>query len=467
MVSVPSIGDSGRMTARGARSVGISYQALLDSDTHPVPEVLRLEAPLTGGVTRVPAERYTSRAIHDQEVERIWKRVWQMACREEDIPEVGDYSVYDIADLSFLVVRTAPHEFKAYYNACLHRGRLLREVDGKRASEFRCPFHGWAWEIDGRLKEMVCAWDFPDARPEDYALPEAKTSTWGGFVFINPDAHCGPLSDFLGDLPKHFEQWPLAERYKSAHVAKLLRCNWKVAQEAFMEAYHVVATHPQLLQGLGDSNSQYDVFGNFSRAISANGTPSPHLKHAPDQQAMIDAMFDRQFDEPSPVAVPEGRSARETAAALSRAGMRRVIGDAADRYSDAEYVDSFYYTLFPNFHPWGGFNRITYRFRPYGNDPDMSIMECMFLSPAPHDKPRPPAAPVHWLDVDDDWVEAPELGMLARVFNQDTFNIPKVQQGLKALRNPVVNFAAYNETKIRHFHGLWEQWMDEKTASHE
>jgi hypothetical protein len=140
--------------------------------------------------------------------------------------------------------------------------------------------------------------------------------------------------------------------------------------------------------------------------------------------------------------------------------MRAVIGDEADTYCDAEYLDSFYFTVFPNFHPWGAFNRITYRFRPHGDNPDECIMECMFLAPWPKGEPKPPAAPIHWLGPDDDWADAPELGMLARVFNQDTFNIPKVQLGLKTMKRPEVVFASYNETKIRHFHQLYDRWME-------
>ena len=83
--------------------------------------------------------------------------------------------------------------------------------------------------------------------------------------------------------------------------------------------------------------------------------------------------------------------------------------------------------MFPNLHPWGAYNRITYRFRPYGDRHDMAIMECMYLDPYDGSKAKPPAVPIHWLGVDDDWTEAPELGMLARVFNQDSFNLPKVQ----------------------------------------
>jgi phenylpropionate dioxygenase-like ring-hydroxylating dioxygenase large terminal subunit len=454
-----TVGDAGRMTPAGARSIGISYQELLKTDTRAVPGLLTTESPMEPGVTRVPAERYYAKRIHDLEVEKLWKRVWQMAGREEDIPNVGDYLVYDIASLSFLVVRTRENEIKAFHNACLHRGRQLREWAGTKATEFRCPFHGWCWELDGTLKEVVNQWDFPEVNEKEYHLPEVKVGTWAGFIFINPDTEAGSLEDFLGDLPKHFARWPLEKRFKQAHVAKILRCNWKAGQEAFMEAYHVVATHPQLLASLGDSNSQYDVFGNFARAISPGGVPSPHMRAKPSEQEVLNALFDRQLDDPELVTVPEGTTARELAASMGREQMRGIIGAEADTYCDAEYTDSFYFTQFPNFHPWGGFNRIVYRFRPNGDNPDECIMECMFLSPWPEGEPRPPAAPIHFLDADQDWVEAPELGMLARVFNQDVYNLPKVQVGLKAMKNPEVVFASYGETKIRHFHRLWEAWV--------
>jgi hypothetical protein len=85
-------------------------------------------------------------------------------------------------------------------------------------------------------------------------------------------------------------------------------------------------------------------------------------------------------------------------------------------------------------------------------------MECYYLAPFRGDRPDP--APMHWLEADDDWTEAPELGMLGRVFNQDTFNLPKVQLGLHSLTKPGVTLARYQETKIRHFHHLLEQYLD-------
>ncbi len=125
----------------------------------------------------------------------------------------------------------------------------------------------------------------------------------------------------------------------------------------------------------------------------------------------------------------------------------------------ADLCDSFYDTVFPNFHPWGAYNRIVYRFRPNGNRHDESIMECMFLAPYDHSQPKPPAAPIHWLGPDEDFTEAYELGLLARVFNQDVFNLPKVQAGLASGAIDTVTFANYQQTKPRHFHQLLDQWL--------
>jgi len=509
-------------TRTGTRhSAGVPYRQLLDEDSHPVREILRAESPLKDGPTRVPVDRYLSREFHDLEVEKLWKRVWQMACHEDDIPDVGDYHVYDIAELSFLIVRSGPDEFKAFHNACLHRGRQLRDTNGKWARELRCAFHGWSWNLDGSLKQVPCEWDFPSLEPEKFCLPQAKVGRWGGFLFINPDPNAGPLEDHLGNLSEHFTLLPYEQRYKEAHVAKIMRCNWKVAQEAFSEAYHVVATHPTILGGIGDANSKYDVFGNVSRAISPNGTPSPHLAGMPEQPPLEDARFYTKLRHPLSGAVYEkvgerrvrvetrdgrvglftddgtriegdlgqvdpnmcdwiggrqlpgtenmpapagggpgdAKNLRAAMAAPSREGLRPILGDRVDQVSDAELLDQIYLTVFPNFHPWGSFNRIVYRFRPHGSNPDECIHECMYFAPVPAGEERPPAAPIHWLGPDDDWVDAPELGLLAKVFNQDVYNLPRVQKGLKTMKQPYVVFADYGETKLRHFHKLLEEWI--------
>jgi hypothetical protein len=145
-------------------------------------------------------------------------------------------------------------------------------------------------------------------------------------------------------------------------------------------------------------------------------------------------------------------------AGLQREALRPLLGDRVEEIADIEFA-SVYFTLFPNFHPWGSFNRIVYRFRPNGNNPDECIMECMFLAPIPPDGAYPKGLPIHWLGADDDWVEAPELGMLAKIFGQDVRNLRFVQEGLKATSKSTLSLASYHETKLRHFHELLEAWI--------
>lgn len=435
------------------RSPGVTYQELLDADSHEVPAVLRLQSPKDLGDNEFPVERYTSKDWHDKEVELLWKKVWQFACREEDIPEPGDYIRYDIAGMSFLVVRTDSGEIRAYPNACLHRGRMLKEFDGY-ASEIRCAFHGFCWRLDGSLKEIPADWDFPHINKEEFSLPKLPTATWAGFVFINPDQDCAPFEDYIKDLKSQFERWDLEALYKQAHVAKIMPCNWKIAQEAFCEAYHVSGTHPQIMRSLGDVNSQIDVWDNCARVITPGITPSPLLDYELTDEDMLRAMMDLPADAQVPQ-VPDGMNARAFMAAMSRDGLRPDAGSKVDEYCDAEIVDSLDYTLFPNFHPWGAFNKIVYRFRPNGHDHRSSIMECIML--APFQGERPPSAQIHWLKEEEKWSSA--LGFLGKVFDQDAFNMPKVQLGLESTYSPGIVLSRYQEGKVRWLHHKLTEWV--------
>ena len=322
------------MAISEAKSLGITYQDLLDADTHAVNPILRLQSNEDFGTHDVDVDRYLSQEFFDLEVEKVWRKVWQFACCEEHIPNVGDTYVYDIADESILVVRSAPGEIRAFYNACLHRGRQLREESGYSGEVMRCAFHGFAWHHDGTLAEIPSAWDFPHVEPEKFCLPEVQVDSWGGFVFINMDPDAESLESFLGDLPSHFEKWAPKAKFVQAHVAKVLRCNWKVAQEAFNEAFHVTATHPQIMPSIGDQNSQYDSWGNFSRAMSPNATPSPYLTWEPTEQEVFDAFTDRRLDQDPIMEIPEGATARATVAAGAREARRSRVSNI-DEYCDA------------------------------------------------------------------------------------------------------------------------------------
>src|SRR3954469_21569011 len=185
----------------------VPWYDLVHQDAVPLPEYLREPHHYTPRTTEIPVERYTSRAWHGVEKEHLGRKGWRFACREEHLPEVGSYVIYDIAGDSYVIVRSKDG-IKAFVNACLHRGRALKDYDG-RCSEFRCSFHGFTWRLDGSLRHTPAPSEFPDieANREAWRLPEAKVGTWGGFVFINPDPEAGPLEEFLGTLPAHFARW--------------------------------------------------------------------------------------------------------------------------------------------------------------------------------------------------------------------------------------------------------------------
>ncbi|MEM1434170.1 MAG: aromatic ring-hydroxylating dioxygenase subunit alpha [Pseudomonadota bacterium] len=435
------------------RSPGITYQELLDTDTHEVPAVLRLESPKDMGLQEYPVSRYTSREWHELEKERLWRRVWQMACREEEIPNPGDHYRYDIAGMSFLVVRQEDGGIKAYPNACLHRGRMLKEHDGN-AAELRCPFHGFCWKLDGQLHEIPAGWDFPQINRNEFSLPELPVATWAGFVFINPDQNCEPFEPFIKDLAEQFERWDLGALRIQAHAAKIMPCNWKIAQEAFCEAYHVNGTHPQILRSLGDVNSQVDVWENCARVITPSATHSPLLDYQVEDADMMRTLMDLDHDAEVPQ-LPDGMSVRTFMANAARERFRADAPTKVDEYCDAELVDSIDYTLFPNFHPWGAFNGIVYRFRPNGDDHRSAIFECYIL--APFEGERPPPAELVTLEPDQKWSSV--LGYLGKVFDQDAFNMPKVQLGLESTYQSGVVLSGYQESKVRWLHHKFSEWI--------
>jgi phenylpropionate dioxygenase-like ring-hydroxylating dioxygenase large terminal subunit len=387
------------------RSPGPTYTEVLATDTHPVRDVLVDERPGWFGDDDIAVSRYLSREFHELEKQHVWARTWQMACREEHLPGVGDTYRYTICDTAIDLVRVSPDTIEGF-------------VAGSGAP--------------------------------------VAVGAWAGFVFVNPDAGCEPLLGFLGELVDHFEPWHLEHRYVEAHIVKRFRANWKVVQEAFMESLHVGATHPQQLARLGDTNSRYDCYTTFNRALHPSGIPSPTLRWAPTQQEMLDWMLDVRVDEEPPVLLPDGETVRSFVASVSREGLRPTIGDvAADQLSDAELVDAMVYWVFPNFHPWAAYQRIVYRFRPDGDDHGTSIMEVFLISPFAGDRP-PPATPLE-LGLDDSFHLATPLGITARILEQDAHNLPRVQRGLHNVRSGGLRMAAYQESRIRHFHALLTQ----------
>lgn len=441
-----------------ARCPGPSTRDIILADGDAPPAALTTEAYAWIGDADIGFDRYTSPEFFAAEMDRLWPRVWQWACREEHVPDAGDYLTYDIGPYSVVIVRTDAGKIKAYRNACLHRGTQLKPSDSAGSSpQLRCPFHGWTWSLDGELQRVPCRWDFPHVRDAGFRLPEVAVGLWGGFVFVNLDPAAPPLAEHLGVLPDHLgDRWDLRHRTVALHLQKELPTNWKAAQEAFLEAYHIVETHAQALPTAGDANAQYDVFGeHVSRFVHTLGFPSPHHEAPQTQQEILERMGH------AGVVLADGVSARTAAADVLRQRIGAQWNVDLRAHSVSEMIDSIEYHLFPNMCLFPGVSLpMIYRFRPMGMDPGRTLFDLVFLRPlAPGEVAPFPPDPVH-LSVEQSYGEAPGMDpRLAAVFDQDTGNLAMQYKGFLGSAKSGQTLGNYQEVRIRHLHQTLDRYL--------
>ena len=463
-----------KQITRADRCPAMTYTEMLDGDTRRVPDYLFEESNIDMPNDPIAIEPYISADFAKLERERMWPNVWLFAAREDELPDPGDSVVFEINEKSFLLVRQRDGSVKAFYNACLHRARKLKTKAGS-STQLRCNFHGFTWNNDGSLKEIPCAWDFKHLEGKDMSLPEVRVNLWQGFIMITENAAIADFKEWVGPVLDQYENYDFENRYTGMWVAKRVPANWKATAEAFMEAWHSVTTHPQLLPFLGDANSRYDLYGDFfNRAITPSGVLSPHMS-GKDQQYVLDKMAEfsggsdaktnRRFNASSEKVEMDPNDplqARKLLAEASRAGFTTQYGyDYSDK-SDAEILDNFTYNIFPNFSPWIGYlPTLVYRWLP-GDTPDWCVMEIRLLMPTPKGEKRPRAVERVYIPDDQPFAWAKEFmgEALASVFDQDLANLPHVQTGMKASGNGVMELGAYQDSRVRHFQTTLMKYID-------
>jgi phenylpropionate dioxygenase-like ring-hydroxylating dioxygenase large terminal subunit len=423
---------------------------------------------------RVSTKNYLSREVHEHEVEHLWTKVWQWACRSNDISEVGDFVEYEIVGRSVIIVRDTPTTIKAFRNACRHRGRSLVSGCGHVAG-FYCPYHGWKYGLDGRLQHIPAAWEFPHF--DRTGLRPVQVDEFNGNVFINLDDNAPPLKDHLGEtLMRHLSVYPDTRMHKTWHFGVVVESNWKVMAEAFFETYHIPATHPTIFLGAGDVQSQNDVFGLHHRLCAVALTRPVTVDVDPTEQEILDTILQasRGFvqipgsDDAVPsLTLPPGMTAREFMADTARAEWKSKGLDLS-HVSDAEMLDSIWYLVFPNFaHFVGPGGHIYYRFRPNGDDHTSMIYEIMNLTPVPGDGPMPPDAPMHMVargqTLATDPVSLDKMGEpLALLIDEDVSNSAGVQKGMRVADEVVLGTSI--EPNIVGFHRNLEKWVKDRAG---
>ncbi|HVM67071.1 MAG TPA: aromatic ring-hydroxylating dioxygenase subunit alpha [Acidimicrobiales bacterium] len=418
----------------------------------------------------VPKERYISREFFDLEMEKLWPRVWQMACREEEVPAVGDYLEYLVGDQSILIVRSAPTIIKAYYNCCRHRGTRLADGTGNFAtSEIRCRYHAWRWALDGRNIEVVDQPDFPPMRDDDVALAEVQVGRWGGFVFINMDPDAEPLLDFLDPLPQRLAPYELERLRFRSYRTTIIPANWKMVLDAFNESYHVQGTHPQLLMWTDDTEITYDQFGkhaHMQRVRRRNDVhPSPRLGLQDgdwDERELLASMvgelrglfLKEELDAVEALRhepLPPGRTALDIYNEI-RVRMLERRGVDISRFTEQQLLNADDCYFFPNVvGPIYPGSTTLFRVRPNGLDPLSTIKDLWTLElPPPGDAPAMPPRKFY-----PDW-SAKDWGL---VTNQDYGNMEHVVAGMRSRGCKGLQLNPRQESNVLHMHRVIDRYL--------
>jgi Rieske 2Fe-2S family protein len=186
---------------------------------------------------------YRSHVVYERELDEIVFRSWLYAAHVSEIPNPGDYLLFEIGEDSVIIVRGDDGEVRALMNVCRHRGaRVCEEAAGNRKT-FVCPYHGWVYTIDGALKAAREMQVLEDFSTEDYPLKQARVVVYMGLIFINCDPEA---AEFLGPLQALNE--PLGaydlENAKVAHKQTYqVDANWKLVLENYLECYHCATSH--------------------------------------------------------------------------------------------------------------------------------------------------------------------------------------------------------------------------------
>ena len=202
----------------------------------------------------LPSHCYTSEEWYRREVEAIFLKEWLLLGRADQIPKSGDYFVEEVVGEAALVVRGSDNFIRAFSPFCRHRG--TRFVSGKgNCRVFACPYHGWAYNLDGTLRaapDMESVTGFDKA---DFGLVPLKLEVWEGFIFVNFDPAAGALADFLGDLPEKLAKYRLADLVLTRQKTYTIVANWKFYVDNSQEVYHVPLVHGRTIENVGPKNT--------------------------------------------------------------------------------------------------------------------------------------------------------------------------------------------------------------------
>jgi nitrite reductase/ring-hydroxylating ferredoxin subunit len=405
---------------------------------------------------RVPKERYYDPDFYALEVEHLWPRVWQMACRLEEIPEPGDFAEYEILDQSVIVVRTDDMGVVAFENACRHRGVRVLEGHGNCGSGITCPFHGWCYGADGANTAVTRRKAFAEhnTRDGDLDLKPVRCETWGACAWINLDPDAPPLRQSIEPAATMLDAWKVESMRTEWWYACRLPVNWKLAQEAFVEQYHVLESHPQLRipsRIPPRDPAQFDPRAWVDGELQYLHTMSDGMAgmvHASDVD-IAEGLRDRiELPADPKLAMETWHRTLNDAVVDWHRGKGHDLPDLNEL--EALGINEPMVYCFPHFLVLPMYSSASsYRFRPLG--PEETLMEIWSLTRfAEGEEPGKPTPPEVWDHDDPRWPPIPA---------QDFSNLPRQQKGLHAKGFEYMRLSPSMEGHISNYHRVIDGYL--------
>jgi len=219
----------------------------------------------------LPGWAYFSQELFELECETLFKTHWQFVCHVNEAADIGAYVTYDVAGERALVIRGHDGILRAFHNLCRHRGsRIVPDARGVCNKAMVCPYHGWAYNLDGRLRGIANRDTFPPMQAEKWGLKPLEMEIWNGLVFIRFQAGPQPaVAEILARFDDEITPYDLANMVPtdSNSMDDLLPVNWKSVRDVDNEGYHVRQAHPGLHQLYGNGYFDEPYANGTSRSV--------------------------------------------------------------------------------------------------------------------------------------------------------------------------------------------------------
>lgn len=236
-------------------------------------------------VWREPVANYRSEERLDREVRRVLRRSPTPFCPSAALPEAGSYLAREAAGTPLLAVRGSDARVRVFRNACRHRGTPLTSGSGC-AKALVCPYHGWTYKLDGRLRHIPHADGFPGIDMDRHGLVPVAAEERLGLVFVTQD-EAAPASAPWEGLPELIA--PDQQLMGSAEAE--MNVNWKVSLEGFIEGYHIRSTHKETFYPYGfDNLNVVELSGRNSR-VTYPFRRIEKLADVPEQERRVDGLL--------------------------------------------------------------------------------------------------------------------------------------------------------------------------------